>query len=202
MSERKVIDARGSFCPGPLMELIGWIKLAAVGDERGGSGERDDGELDVLAEHAPQHLGEILNEGVGIERGGAKRLFAAEHQQLAGELGRALGRGADHLDVLAVLRADVAGLQQEGGVALDDLEDVVEVVGHAAGEQADRLHLLGGAELVLGQAQGACHVLMVGGAERRGHQRPDGGAERETSRTTLENSSTSSKLRYTEANRT
>jgi tRNA 2-thiouridine synthesizing protein A len=33
MSERKVIDARGSFCPGPLMELIGWIKLAQVGDE-------------------------------------------------------------------------------------------------------------------------------------------------------------------------
>jgi TusA-related sulfurtransferase len=33
MSDRKVIDARGSFCPGPLMELIGWIKLAQVGDE-------------------------------------------------------------------------------------------------------------------------------------------------------------------------
>jgi len=33
MAERKVIDARGSFCPGPLMELIGNIKLAQVGDE-------------------------------------------------------------------------------------------------------------------------------------------------------------------------
>jgi tRNA 2-thiouridine synthesizing protein A len=33
MAERKIIDARGSFCPGPLMELIGWIKLANVGDE-------------------------------------------------------------------------------------------------------------------------------------------------------------------------
>ena len=33
MSEKKVIDARGSFCPGPLMELISWIKLAEVGDE-------------------------------------------------------------------------------------------------------------------------------------------------------------------------
>jgi len=33
MSERKVIDARGSFCPGPLMELIASIKLAQVGDE-------------------------------------------------------------------------------------------------------------------------------------------------------------------------
>ncbi len=33
MPERRVIDARGSFCPGPLMELIGWMKMAQVGDE-------------------------------------------------------------------------------------------------------------------------------------------------------------------------
>ena len=33
MPERQVIDARGSFCPGPLMELIGWIKMAQIGDE-------------------------------------------------------------------------------------------------------------------------------------------------------------------------
>jgi tRNA 2-thiouridine synthesizing protein A len=33
MSDTKVIDARGSFCPGPLMELIRSIKLAQVGDE-------------------------------------------------------------------------------------------------------------------------------------------------------------------------
>jgi len=33
MSERTVIDARGSFCPGPLMELIGRLKFAQVGEE-------------------------------------------------------------------------------------------------------------------------------------------------------------------------
>jgi len=33
MAETQVIDARGSFCPGPLMELIGWIKMAQIGDE-------------------------------------------------------------------------------------------------------------------------------------------------------------------------
>ncbi|MBY0578390.1 MAG: sulfurtransferase TusA family protein [Burkholderiales bacterium] len=33
MAEKKVIDARGSFCPGPLMELIAGIKMANVGDE-------------------------------------------------------------------------------------------------------------------------------------------------------------------------
>lgn len=33
MADRKVIDARGSFCPGPLMELIAGMKMAQVGDE-------------------------------------------------------------------------------------------------------------------------------------------------------------------------
>ena len=33
MAEKKIIDARGTFCPGPLMELIGGIKLIEVGDE-------------------------------------------------------------------------------------------------------------------------------------------------------------------------
>ena len=32
MSATRVIDARGSFCPGPLMELIAGMKLAQVGD--------------------------------------------------------------------------------------------------------------------------------------------------------------------------
>ena len=33
MADRKTIDARGTFCPGPLMELIAGIKLINVGDE-------------------------------------------------------------------------------------------------------------------------------------------------------------------------
>ncbi len=33
MSQRQTIDARGAFCPGPLMELIAAVKLADVGDE-------------------------------------------------------------------------------------------------------------------------------------------------------------------------
>jgi len=33
MSDVKTIDARGSFCPGPLMELIAGMKQIAVGDE-------------------------------------------------------------------------------------------------------------------------------------------------------------------------
>lgn len=33
MAERQTIDARGAFCPGPLMELIAALKLATIGDE-------------------------------------------------------------------------------------------------------------------------------------------------------------------------
>ena len=32
MSEIKIIDARNTFCPGPLMELISNMKHASVGD--------------------------------------------------------------------------------------------------------------------------------------------------------------------------
>ena len=32
MSETKIIDARNTFCPGPLMELISNMKHASVGD--------------------------------------------------------------------------------------------------------------------------------------------------------------------------
>jgi TusA-related sulfurtransferase len=30
---RRIVDARGSFCPGPLMELIAAMKMVSVGDE-------------------------------------------------------------------------------------------------------------------------------------------------------------------------
>ena len=33
MAVKIVVDARGSFCPGPLMELIARLKFAQVGDE-------------------------------------------------------------------------------------------------------------------------------------------------------------------------
>jgi tRNA 2-thiouridine synthesizing protein A len=33
MTTKETIDARGAFCPGPLMELIAKLKLLQVGDE-------------------------------------------------------------------------------------------------------------------------------------------------------------------------
>jgi len=33
VAERKIVDAKNTFCPGPLMELIGQMKMAQIGDE-------------------------------------------------------------------------------------------------------------------------------------------------------------------------
>ena len=33
MTQRTKIDARGAYCPGPLMELIATLKLVEIGDE-------------------------------------------------------------------------------------------------------------------------------------------------------------------------
>jgi TusA-related sulfurtransferase len=62
MSERQTIDARGSFCPGPLMELIAAMKLADVGDEievlSGDKGSADD---------IPAWIKKVGHEMVGID---------------------------------------------------------------------------------------------------------------------------------------
>jgi tRNA 2-thiouridine synthesizing protein A len=61
MSERTKIDARGAYCPGPLMELIAGLKLINVGDE-----------IEVLssdkgsANDIPEWVKKVHHEMVGI----------------------------------------------------------------------------------------------------------------------------------------
>jgi len=62
MANRKLVDARGSFCPGPLMELIAALKMADVGDE-----------IEVLstdkgsANEIPEWLRKVKHEHLGTE---------------------------------------------------------------------------------------------------------------------------------------
>ena len=62
MSNRRVIDARGSFCPGPLMELIAAMKMADVGEE-----------IEILssdkgsATDIPEWVKKVKHEHVGTE---------------------------------------------------------------------------------------------------------------------------------------
>lgn len=62
MANRKTIDARGAYCPGPLMELIAALKLVEIGDE-----------IEVLstdkgsANDIPAWVAKVKHEMVGIE---------------------------------------------------------------------------------------------------------------------------------------
>jgi len=62
VANRRVIDARGSFCPGPLMELIATVKMAEVGEE-----------IEVLssdkgsANDIPEWIKKVKHEHLGTE---------------------------------------------------------------------------------------------------------------------------------------
>ena len=66
----KEIDARGSFCPGPLMELIRGIKTANVGDTLGvlSSDKGSITDIPAWAAKAKHELVAIEDAGGGVKR--------------------------------------------------------------------------------------------------------------------------------------
>ena len=63
MTEMKVVDARNTFCPGPLMELISFMKRAEVGDEMELLSTDDGSANDV-----PQWIAKVGHELVSNEK--------------------------------------------------------------------------------------------------------------------------------------
>ena len=63
MSEIKVVDARNTFCPGTLMELISFMKRAEVGDEMELLSTDDGSANDV-----PQWIAKVGHELVSNEK--------------------------------------------------------------------------------------------------------------------------------------
>ena len=118
------------------------LDLAGVGVHRAEAiGERG-AQLDVLADEAAQHHRQVVHERVQIERARLQDLLAREGQQLRRQRGRAQGGAMDLIGVAAVRRVALEHGEQDLRVAAHRGEDVVEVVRHAAGEAADRLHAL------------------------------------------------------------
>src|SRR5262249_13688977 len=78
--------------------------------------------------------------------GRLEHLLAAEGEELARERRRAVGGVLDVLEPTARRIAGARLAQEEARAADDRGEEVVEVVGDAAGEPADRLHALRVAE--------------------------------------------------------
>ncbi len=126
------------------------------------------GEDDVFSDEASQQLLDVLHQSVEIDDLGLEDLATAEREQLLGQ-GRGPVRRA--VDLIHVLAPGVIGRQigeEQVGVSADGGEDVVEVVGDAAGEPADRLHLLRLDDLLLETAPlgGVAVVVDNGGDDR------------------------------------
>jgi len=65
MTERTTIDARGAFCPGPLMELIANLKLIEIGDEVEVLSTDKGSAMDI-----PGWVAKVKHEMVSIEQDG------------------------------------------------------------------------------------------------------------------------------------
>ena len=111
-------------------------------------------QLDVLADQAREQLLDVMDDRVDVEHRGCStcwRLNASSCRVSAA------ARSPAFLISSALRRSGSSSRelpQQDLGVAADRLDEVVEVVGDAAGEPADRLHLLHAleADLALEQA--------------------------------------------------
>ena len=126
------------------------LELGSVGFDSARPQDEIGGNADSLAHGPVEQIVHLPYEGVEIEPLGLQRLTAGKGKQLAGEA-RGVGRGLDDgLCEADALRLGELGAGKHVGRALDDGELVVEVMRDPAGELAERLHLLGLAQLVLG----------------------------------------------------
>ena len=97
---------------------------------------------DVFADDPAQHRLHFRHDVVEVHRLRLQQLPAAEREQLARERGRALARLQHLLDGRPVRIGVAHAFEQQLSVPRDHGEQIVEVVGDAPGELADRLHLL------------------------------------------------------------
>ena len=127
------------------------MELARIGLDRAERRIEVGRQDDVLPDQRTEHRLHLDDDAVQVQELGGQHLLAAEREELARQQGRAVGRLPDLVQVRLQLRALRGMLECEGRVAADRGEHVVEVVGDAAGEPADRLELLALTQLLLEQ---------------------------------------------------
>ena len=138
------------------------LDLPRVGAHERQRGVGLDVQTDVGADQTREQAAQPADHLVEIERARLHHLLAAEGEELARQRRRAFGGPADLLDVGPAGVAALELVEQQVGVAEDRRQHVVEVVGDAAGQPADRFHLLGLPERFLAGLERALHVLPVG----------------------------------------
>ena len=128
------------------------LELVRIDVGRPGVAREVDLDADALAERAVEQVGHAADQLAAVDALGQQRLGPGEGQQAAGQrggAGRALHRIVEvHHDLAA--RA-VEAAQGKVDAADDHRQHIVEVVGDAAGQLADRLHLLDLAKLGFGR---------------------------------------------------
>ena len=119
------------------------LELTRVDADEAAQRPKPELEPDIVAEQGAEDRQQPGDQVGRVDQDLGEDLPAAEREQLAGDLDRPVG-GRQHLVHVAPDRVAV-GQRGTGelGVAADGGQEVVEVVGHAAREQADRLEPLG-----------------------------------------------------------
>ncbi len=97
-----------------------------------------------------QQLGGFHRQCIDVDLARLQRLLAGKGEQMLGQLRAALGGIVDQLGDRGELRPVGDRVAENADGAGDDGQDVVEVVGDAAGQLADRVHFLRLPELGLG----------------------------------------------------
>ena len=117
-------------------------------------------DLDQAAERVLEQALERLDEARRRDRGGLELLPPGEGEQALDQLGALFGRAAGHGDELLLFGVERHALFDESESAEHRGEQIVEIVGDAAGELADRVHLLRLGEL-------AFELALIGHVEQR-----------------------------------
>jgi hypothetical protein len=143
------------------------LHLARIGADVPGRGIDIHLEPDVLADDAVEHLVDTLDVRPHVDHLRLERLTSTERKQLTREI-RGTLRGAEQFaDLFHALPARHETPLQDVAVALDDGEQVVEVVSDAARESADRFHFLRLSQLAL---ERRVLALLFPGRERALHR--------------------------------
>ena len=98
------------------------------------------GELHRLAEQALEQMRHFADHVGQLQHLRAQRLLARESEQLAGQASGAVGVGFDLLDIVIIAVAGRVAHHHQVAMADDRGQDIVEIMRHAAGQLADRLH--------------------------------------------------------------
>ncbi len=124
--------------------MVSWLgSTSAVQASAASSGS----DFDLFAKCRVQQLRGFEHQRVDVDLARLQRLFARKCEQMPGQSGAAFRGFIDQLGDRHEFRPVGDGFGQYPDGAGDDGQNIVEVMSHAAGQLADRFHLLGLAEL-------------------------------------------------------